>query len=260
MPDITAATAAHERQHGSFLADAERRILVAIARRLPRFITADHLSATGFMGTVITAAAFVAASSHPPALAGVPLGLAINWFGDSLDGTVARVRNEQRPRYGYYLDHVLDIAGMAVLLAGMGASPYMSPAVAVLVFGAYVALMAESFLATHAIGVFRLSVWRVGPTELRVLLAIGALWLLRTPTVLVGGRSMLLFDVGGLCAVAGMVAAFVFSATRNAVALYRAEPLPRPAAAGSSTPESTRELSSNGRNRALRTSTHQAPR
>jgi phosphatidylglycerophosphate synthase len=157
----------------------------------------------------------------------VPVGLAINWFGDGLDGTVARVRDEQRPRYGYYLDHVLDICGMALLLAGMAASPYMSPTIALLVFGAYVALMAESFLATHAAGVFRLSVWSVGPTELRVLLAIGALRLLHAPTLSVAGESLSLFDVSGACAVVAMAAAFLYSAVRNARALARAEPVPR---------------------------------
>jgi phosphatidylglycerophosphate synthase len=226
MPQDT-APASHDRQHGSLLADAERRLLQAIAVRLPRWILADHLSAIGLAGTAIAAGAFVLAGGSRHMLLLVPVGLAINWFGDSLDGTVARVRDEQRPRYGYYLDHVLDICGMALLLAGMAASPYMSSTIALLVFGAYVALMAESFLAAHAVGVFRLSVWSIGPTELRVLLAIGVLRLLYAPAVTLAGEPWPLFDVGGACAVAGMAAAFVYSAIRNAAALSRAEPLPR---------------------------------
>jgi len=226
MPNDT-AHASHDRQHGSLLAEAERRLLGAIAVRLPQPVVADHLSAIGVAGTALAAGGFAFSGRDPHALLLVPIGLVINWFGDSLDGTVARVRDEQRPRYGYYLDHVLDICGMALLLAGMAASPYMSSTIALLVFGAYVALMAESFLATHAAGVFRLSVWSVGPTELRLLLAIGTLRLLHAPTVTLAGESLRLFDVAGACAVVGMAAAFLYSAVRNAGALSRAEPLAR---------------------------------
>ena len=119
---------------------------------------------------------FWLAGSNPIAGASlVVLCLLLNWFGDSLDGTVARVRDQQRPRYGYYVDHVLDLAGTAMLFAGLAASGYMTPSVAVLVVAAYYLVSAETFLATHSRGVFKMAFLGVGPTELRVLLAAGAI-------------------------------------------------------------------------------------
>ena len=100
--------------------------------------------------------------------------LAVNWFGDSLDGTVARVRGHQRPRYGYYVDHVVDLVNATALFAGMAFSGLMDPRLGLALLVGYVLLCAESFLATHAVGVFRISFSGMGPTELRILLSIGA--------------------------------------------------------------------------------------
>jgi phosphatidylglycerophosphate synthase len=152
--------------------------------------------------------------------------LAINWFGDSLDGTVARVRDQQRPRYGFYADHVVDAVGTAALLAGLGLSAYMTPLVAAVLAAAYMLLLCEVFLATHSLGRFTLSYFSLGPTELRIVLAIGALALLVRPTVTVLGRPYLLFDVGGAIAAAGLLGTFAWSAAVNTRTLYRAEPLP----------------------------------
>ena len=88
---------------------------------------------------------------------GAVAGLALNWFGDSLDGTVARIRNHQRPRYGFYVDHVVDVVSMALLCAGLAHSPHMSPVIALLLLAAYLMVSAEAYLATHACGVFRVS-------------------------------------------------------------------------------------------------------
>jgi phosphatidylglycerophosphate synthase len=153
--------------------------------------------------------------------------LAVNRFRDSLDGTVARVRDQQRPRYGFYVDHVVDAIGTAALLAGLGLSGYMTPTVSAVLAAAYMMLLSEVFLATHSVGRFTMSYFRVGPTELRILLAIGALTLLVRPMVTVLGRQYLLFDVGGAIAAAGLLGTFVWSAVVNTRTLYRAEPLPR---------------------------------
>ena len=111
----------------------------------------------------------------------VPGLLALNWFGDSLDGTVARVRNRQRPRYGYYVDHVVDIVGAVALFGGLALSGGMQPLLAMALLVAYVAAMAEVFLATHVTHVFRLASFGFGPTELRLVLAVGALALVGRP-------------------------------------------------------------------------------
>src|ERR1700694_746681 len=107
----------HIREHKSVLAAAEKRALVYVAGRLPRLINSDHLSALGLASMVGAGASFAAFQWTPWAAGAVVVCLAANWFGDSLDGTVARVRQQQRPRYGFYVDHVIDLAGSACLLA-----------------------------------------------------------------------------------------------------------------------------------------------
>jgi archaetidylinositol phosphate synthase len=221
-------TGTHVREHRSVLAEAEKRLLIWMAERLPRWVSSDHLTALGALAMVGAGAAFAAASRAPQALALVPLFLAVNWFGDSLDGTVARVRNAQRPRYGFYLDHVVDIVNTTVLFGGMALSGLIAPWIAASLLVCYLLLSAESFLATHTLGVFKISFAGFGPTELRILLSIGALAAMAKPVVAMPilGPAYL-FDVGGLVGVAGMLVVFVVSAVRNTAALYRAEPLKR---------------------------------
>jgi phosphatidylglycerophosphate synthase len=221
------ATASHLREHTSVLADAEKRLLVWLAGHMPARVNSDHLTALGALALVTTGAAFAVARLDRQALLLVPIFLAMNWFGDSLDGTVARVRGHQRPRYGYYLDHVVDLATTTALFAGIGMSGLMHPLWAASVLVGYLLLCAESFLATHAVGVFRLAFAGVGPTELRLLLAAGAITAFtRTTASPFGLGPFLLFDIGAAVGVTGMTVAFVVSAVRNARVLYRAEPLP----------------------------------
>jgi phosphatidylglycerophosphate synthase len=221
------AIGTHTRELNSVLAAAEKRVLIWMAERMPRRVNSDHLTAIGALAMVGAGAAFAAASRAPQALALVPLFLAINWFGDSLDGTLARVRNAQRPRYGFYVDHVVDIVNTTFLFGGLALSGIASPWIASALLVGYLLLSAESFLAAHTLGVFRISFAGFGPTELRILLAIGAVTAIVRPTVLLfGSGPFYLFDVGGIIGVAGMVTVFVASAVRNTIALYRAEPLP----------------------------------
>jgi len=220
----------HVREHRSVLADGERRLLIAIARRLPPWINSDHLTLLGLLSMPLAAVAFANIPVTSWSAAAFVLALAANWFGDSLDGTVARVRNQRRPRYGYYVDHVIDLVGTAALFTGIAWSGLMHPAIAIAVVAAYFLVAAESFLTTHAAGVFRISFAGFGPTELRILLAIGAVVVVNKPWVDVAGQHARLFDVGGLVAVVGMISAFTVSAIRNTRALYLAEPLPRSAA------------------------------
>ena len=223
----TNATRDHVREHGSLLARVEKRALIRIAERLPRAINSDHLTLLGLAAMAVAGAAFCTSHWFEGAPFVVVLALAVNWFGDSLDGTVARVRNQQRPRYGYYVDHVIDIVGALFLFGGLALSPYMTPVVALALLVAYLMISAEVYLATHACGVFRVSLLKVGPTELRILLAIGTLYLYYKPMVVLAGSEYLLFDVGGVVATIGMFGALALSAGRNTLALYRAEPMPR---------------------------------
>src|SRR5262247_489573 len=154
----------------------------------------------------------------------VMTALVVNWFGDSLDGTLARVRRVERPRYGFYIDHVLDIAGATLLFGGLACSPFMTPLVALALLVAYLLVAGEVFLATAVRGVFRMSVGGVGPTELRIILAAGAVALLNDPHVSIGPLTVRLFDFGGAIGAAGLMGAFVVSVARNATALAVAEP------------------------------------
>ena len=214
------------RYHRSLTADAEKRLLIWMALRLPRIINSDHLTLLGFMSSLGVAVAFALTPLWPAApLLVVPL-LALNWLGDSLDGTLARVRKEERPRYGYYVDHVIDVAGMAAIGSGLALSDLMTPVMGPGVALAYVLLAAESFLATHTSGTFRMSFGPFGPTELRIVLAAGAVRAAFDPLIAVGGHEMRLFDVGGAVAVAGMLIVFVVTAARNTRALFRADRRP----------------------------------
>jgi phosphatidylglycerophosphate synthase len=151
----------------------------------------------------------------------------VNWFGDSLDGTIARVRQQQRPRYGYYVDHVVDAVGALFLFGGLALSGYMAPAVAAVLLIAYFLVCLEVYLATHSLGEFHMSFLGVGPTELRVLLAVGNLTLLVHPMATIAGHSYRLFDIGGAIGAVGLAFTFVWSAIRHTRALYLAEPRPR---------------------------------
>jgi phosphatidylglycerophosphate synthase len=223
---MTITSGIHLRQNLSLTAAAEKRLLVAIARLLPLSITSDHLSALALLGMAAAGCSFAAMRFSRWGAAGVVLFLAVNWFGDSLDGTVARVRNQQRPRYGYYVDHVIDLAGIAFLIGGLACSGLMHPAIAVAVLAGYLLVSAETFLATHAAGVFRMSFLGFGPTELRIVLAIGTVRATWSPWSTLGNFTMQLFDVGGVITVIGLVAAFTVSAVRNGRDLFIAEPLP----------------------------------
>ncbi|MGC4083589.1 MAG: CDP-alcohol phosphatidyltransferase family protein [Vicinamibacterales bacterium] len=222
----SATAASHVRDNSSVTARLEKQLLVWMAHRLPRAIHSDHLSALGLGAMAAAGLAFAAFRVTPWAAVGVIAALAANWFGDSLDGTVARVRRQQRPRYGFYVDHIIDLAGTAMLLAGLAISGLMQPLVAALVLASYLLVSAESYLATHAAGVFRMSFLGFGPTELRLLLMAGAVRAAISPWVAPFGSPVLLFDIGGFVATVGLASAFIVSSIRNARALYVAEPMP----------------------------------
>jgi archaetidylinositol phosphate synthase len=208
------------------LAPWEKTTLLWLAGKLPAWVSSDHLTALALLAMMAAGLSYWLAASHPAGLVLATVGLALNWFGDSLDGTLARVRHCERPRYGFYVDHIVDTAGVLCLVGGLGLSGYMSPVVAFGLLIAYYAVSIEVCLAAQALGIFRISCFMVGPTELRLILAIGNLTLLVHPRASLFGAEYLLFDAGGIVAMAGMGLVFVVSAVRHAVELYRAEPLP----------------------------------
>ncbi|OLD95409.1 MAG: hypothetical protein AUG79_05500 [Gemmatimonadetes bacterium 13_1_20CM_4_69_16] len=208
------------------LADPERRLLRAIAARLPQGVTSDHLTVLGMFGALGVAAAYALSPLSPGWLWAASACLAVQWLGDSLDGTVARVRGAERPRYGYYLDHVVDAGSTALIGLGLGLSPYVNPCVALGVVIVYLALSINVYLEANVFAVFRLAYSRLGPTEVRILLiAVNAGLAVSGPgrgVYLIANATLALL---GICML-GMLGVRV---GQNLSRLAREEPLKRPA-------------------------------
>ena len=210
------------RLQASLTATVERRALNYLAARLPQWVNSDHLTLLGLAAMLAAGACYAAARWWPPAMLLVNLLLVVNWFGDSLDGTLARLRNRQRPRYGFYVDHIVDALGILAIICGLGLSGYMSWLVALTFLVAYFLLAIDVYLATYTIGAFRMAYCKLGPTELRILLAVGNVAVFQHPRTRLFGDH-LLFDVSTLIATAVLAAITITSIVRNTATLYRAE-------------------------------------
>ena len=211
------------RRQESLLAPLERRCLHWLVSCLPAWAGPDHLTLLGFAALFFAGVSYAAAAWWPPALLLVNLWLAVNWFGDSLDGTVARLRNRQRPRYGFYVDHMVDSFGALFLIGGLALSGFISSAVAMALLVGFLLLSINSYLATYTRGTFHLSFWGFSPTEIRILLALGNTVALWKPHVTVFGISARFFDVGGVVAAVVMAIVLLVSVAQNTAALYREE-------------------------------------
>lgn len=222
----SASFQAETRVQQSVLTAVEKRVLHWLAVRIPDRINSDHLTMLALFAMVSVGASYWLSRYTPVGLVLATFWLAVNWFGDSLDGTLARVRVQQRPRYGYYVDHVVDVVGVLFLFGGLGMSGLLHPAVAATLLIAYFLVSLEVYLATHSLGRFQMSFFGVGPTELRlVLAAVNGVLLFTEPSPL-PGSTLTVLDAGALMGAAALVFTFVFSAVRNTKQLYRDEPMP----------------------------------
>ncbi len=209
--------------HHGWLAEPERRCLAWLAQRTPRWVRPDHLTLLGVLAMLLAGLSYWLARWHSWALLLVIFWLGVNWLGDSLDGTLARARRQQRPRYGFYVDHVVDAFGATFLLGGLVLSGYMSLPVAAGLLCVYLLLCIEVYLAAYTLGTFRLSLARVSPTELRLLICVGNLVLLVRPSVRLLGESYRLYDVAGAVGVVLIGVMLGMNVARNTLALYRRE-------------------------------------
>ncbi len=207
----------------SFVAAAEKKALLWLAKRTPRSINSDHLTLLGFSAQCLAGVCYALARWNRYLLLLGILFLALNWLGDSLDGTLARVRNCQRPRYGFYVDHVVDTFAAFFLMGGLAFSGYIHPAIAFGMLIAFLMLSIEAYLATYTLGQFQLSYWKLSPTEIRLLLAAGNLALLRWSTVNVLGTHLRLLDIAGVVGIVGMALMLIVSAIQHTARLYREE-------------------------------------
>jgi phosphatidylglycerophosphate synthase len=227
MATSSAAFQEADRAQLSFLAPLEKRCLLWLAYRAPRWMNSDHLTVLGLLALLAAGLAYWFARWNTIGLLLVIACLAMNWAGDSLDGTLARVRNKQRPRYGFYVDHIVDCLGALFLLGGLAFSTFMSPGVAWGLLIVYLLLSCEVYLATYTLGKFQISFWKFSPTELRILLAVGNIFLFVKPraglTIL--GDRYLMFDIGGAIGIVGMALVLALSIAKHTRTLYRAEPI-----------------------------------
>ena len=224
--DDPAAFQSARRVNQSLTAEIEKRALQWMAQRAPAWLTSDQLTVLGFTAQLGAGLFYALSRFNRYALLLVIFCLALNWLGDSMDGTLARVRHQQRPRYGFYVDHIVDIFGSTALMCGLGCSGFLHWQVAMAMLVAFLLLAAESYLATYTLSCFELSQGIFGPTEIRILLILGNLALLRNPLATPFGHRFLLFDVGGVIAAISMFALAIGVAARHTAQLYREEPLP----------------------------------
>ena len=222
------------RVNQALTARLEKRALQWMAERAPQWVSSDQLTLLGLGAQIGAGLCYALARWDRRALLPAIVCLALNWLGDSLDGTLARVRRQERPRYGFYVDHIVDILGSVALMCGLGASGLLHWATAMAMLVAFLVLSSESYLATYTLSCFQLSQGIFGPTEIRILLAIGSLAALRSPYSTVFGHRLLLFDLGGTIAAVAMAAMAIGVAVRHTAQLYRQEPL-KPAAPGTLT-------------------------
>jgi archaetidylinositol phosphate synthase len=217
---------AARRVHEALTANVEKKALQWMAERLPRWVSSDHLTVLGLAAQVGAGAGYALARYRREWLWVVIACVVLNWFGDSMDGTLARVRRQQRPRYGFYVDHVVDVLGATAMMCGLALSGMVHWAVAAAMLVGFLLLASESYLATYTLGRFEMSQGIFGPTEIRLLLIAGNLALLRNPWAHVFGHTWLLFDVGGVIAAAGMSIMLIAVSVRHTLQLFQEEPLP----------------------------------
>jgi archaetidylinositol phosphate synthase len=210
----------------SLTAQMEKRALLWMAERAPAWVTSDQLTVLGLSAQIGAGIGYALSGANRSALLLVILCLVLNWLGDSLDGTLARVRRQQRPRYGFYVDHMVDVFGSIALMCGLGCSGLLHWQTAIAMLVAFLVLANESYLATYTLSRFELSQGIFGPTEIRILLILGSLELLRSPYATLFGYKVLLFDLGGAIAAVSMFATAIWVTARHTAQLYRQEPLP----------------------------------
>ena len=214
------------RVNEALTASLEKRALRWMASRAPGWLSPDQLTTLGLGAQIGAGIGYALARHNRYALLLVIACVVLNWFGDSMDGTLARVRCQQRPRYGFYVDHMVDVFGAVALMCGMACSGLVHWQVAITMLIAFLLLSCESYLATYTLSEFQLSQGMFGPTEIRLLLIVGNVALLRSPYSTIFGHRMLLFDLGGVIATVGMLGIAVLLTVGHTTQLYREEPLP----------------------------------
>ncbi len=216
----------HERTYRFTLAGFEQRVLPALARALPDWVMPDHLTLLGLVAATGIGAGYVASNTSPLWLWVVNAAVVVHWFGDSLDGTLARVRRIERPRYGFYLDHFTDSYATIAIGLGLGLSPYMLLSIGLAIVIIYLVMSINVYLETHVFKQFNFGYGFMGPTEVRVILIA-----LNTTALIVGpipfqllGQDATIFDVFGIGTAVLMTILLMSRFARNLKTLAQLEP------------------------------------
>ncbi len=216
----------HERTSQFLLARFERWALPRIARAMPARVMPDHMTALGLLASTLIAVAYLLSRRNEAWLWAASALLVVQWFGDSLDGTLARVRRTERPRYGYYLDHITDAYSTSIIGLGLGLSDFMLTAVALAVVVVYLMMSINVYLETYVFGEFSFSYGKLGPTEVRLLLillnTVALLW--RPVLFEVAGIPVTGFDIAGAAAAVAMLVLLLARVLGNLRTLARLEP------------------------------------
>jgi len=215
----------HKRVNTTFTAAVERRALMWLAERTPVWMTPDTLTGIGVLGSLVCFIGYWLSNSSPWWLFFVNFGLLLSWYGDSLDGTLARYRKIERPKFGFYIDHSVDSVAEFLVIIGIGLSPYLRLDIAAFALIGYLLMSVHVYLMTAVDGFFKISYGRFGPTELRIIIAIvntaiffAEDWFM--DTLAWGLRP---FDVIGIVIAAALVIVFLVSSARQGARLARAE-------------------------------------
>ncbi len=224
-----------ERIQTSFLNGIEKKALVWLAARQPKWMVSDMLTFIGTLGAIVIAAGYILSSQSIHFLWLSSLGFIINWYGDSLDGTLARVRDMQRPIYGYYLDHTVDCINEAFMFLGVGLSPLMNLPLALMILVVYLFLTINVSVNAHLKGEFKLTYLKLGPTEFRVFaILVNTLFILVRPlrdfsqqvNILGHPAELRALDVAGIIILVLLVVIYLITIISDARAYAKADPMP----------------------------------
>lgn len=221
-------TKSHQRINDILLGPLERPALQWLAAHAPAWMTPDHLTAIGTFGALLIFVSYWLSNQNPAFLWVATLGLLINWYGDSLDGTLARYRKIERPAYGFFVDHTVDAFNEMLVVLGLGLSPYIRFDVAALALIGYMLMSVYVYVRTYVRGVFQISYGKFGPTEVRVILAIlNALMFFEVaPQFSLAAVTVSIYDLMVLAIAVILVALFVGNTLREARRLAEMEPPP----------------------------------
>jgi len=219
----------HTRVINSFTGPIEKKVLHFFASRMPEWVTSDFMTIVGVIGSIVIFISYIFTNKNPNFLWLASFGFVLNWFGDSLDGTLARYRKAERPNYGFFIDHAIDTISEVLVFLGLAISPYVRFEIATLALIGYLMLSIYVYLLTYVIRVFRISFIKLGPTEVRIIaiLCNTALFFIGKPTIKLPFGIFTFYDVIVAIIAAILIIVFIYNTITTSIKLSRYDTLMR---------------------------------